>query len=97
MRFNLKKFLRNKYFQNSNKSISSVKSMSGGEKQRVAFIRTVISNPDLILLDEPTSSLDKKNEKKIFQFLTSIKKDKIIVITSHNKYQKKFFDKIIYL
>jgi ABC-type multidrug transport system ATPase subunit len=93
--FNLKKFVNKKYFEN--KDISSIKNMSGGEKQRIGFLRAVINEPDLILLDEPTSSLDKKNEKGIFDFLLSIKKDKIIVVTSHKEDQKKYFDEIINL
>jgi ABC-type transport system involved in cytochrome bd biosynthesis fused ATPase/permease subunit len=93
--FNLEKFAKNKYF--TNKSISSIKNMSGGEKQRIGLIRALINNPDLILLDEPTSSLDKKNEKKVLEFLRSIKKDKIIIITSHKFEHKKYFDKIINL
>ena len=93
--FNLKKFVNKKYFENKN--ISSIKNMSGGEKQRIGFLRAVINEPDLILLDEPTSSLDKKNEKVIFNYLLSIKKNKIIVIASHKKDQKKYFDKIINL
>ena len=71
--------------------------MSGGERQRIGFIRSVINNPSLILLDEPTSSLDKKNETKIFTFLKRIKQDKIIIITSHNKNHKKYFDQVINL
>ena len=93
--FNLKKFINKKYFENKN--ISSIKNMSGGEKQRIGVLRAVINDPDLILLDEPTSSLDKKNEKAIFDFLLSIKKNKIIVITSHKEDQKKYFDEIINL
>jgi len=93
--FNLKKFVNKKYFENKN--ISSIKNMSGGEKQRIGFLRAVINEPDLILLDEPTSSLDKRNEKAIFNFLLSIKKDKIIVVTSHKKDHKKYFDEIINL
>ena len=93
--FNLKKFVNKKYFEN--KDISSIKNMSGGEKQRIGFLRAVMNEPDLILLDEPTSSLDKKNEKGIFDFLLSIKKDKIIVVTSHKEDQKKYFDEIINL
>lgn len=93
--FNLKKFTKKKYYDGGDKV--TIKNMSGGERQRVGFIRSVINNPSLILLDEPTSSLDKENERKIFTFLKSIKKDKIIIITSHNKSHKKYFDKIIYL
>lgn len=93
--FNLSKFLNNKYFENT--SISSIKNMSGGEKQRIGIIRALIHNPDLILFDEPTSSLDKENEKKVFEYLRSIKKNKIIIVTSHKLEQKKYFDKVINL
>lgn len=93
--FNLKKFLSEKHF--SERGLATIKNMSGGEKQRIGFIRTIMNNPDLILLDEPTSSLDKQNEKKILEYLKSIKKNKIIVITSHKNDQKKYFDKIFYL
>jgi ABC-type bacteriocin/lantibiotic exporter with double-glycine peptidase domain len=48
-------------------------------------------------LDEPTSSLDSKNEKIIFNYLNKIKKNKIIIVTSHKYNQKKYFDKIIQL
>jgi ABC-type transport system involved in cytochrome bd biosynthesis fused ATPase/permease subunit len=95
LKFNLKKFTRTKYY-NSNEYLS-IKNMSGGERQRIGFIRSVIHNPSLILLDEPTSSLDKENEQKIFTFLKSIKKDRIIIITSHNLNHIKYFDKIINL
>ena len=56
-----------------------------------------MNDPDLILLDEPTSSLDRENEKKILEYLKSIKKNKIIIISSHKHEQKKYFDKIFYL
>ena len=93
--FNLKRFLNKNYFKNN--SISSIKNMSGGEKQRIGFIRSIIHEPNLLLLDEPTAFLDKKNEKRIFDFLNIIKQDKIIVVTSHKKEQKKYFDYIINL
>jgi ATP-binding cassette, subfamily B, bacterial PglK len=93
--FGLKKFSHQKFF--SKHELATIKSMSGGEKQRVGFIRTIMNNPDLILLDEPTSSLDKENEIKLFQFLSSIKNNKIIVVATHNKDHVKYFDKIITL
>ncbi len=95
LKFNLKRFTRKKYYNNYESL--SIKNMSGGERQRIGFIRSVINNPSLILLDEPTSSLDKKNETKIFTFLKRIKQDKIIIITSHNKNHKKYFDQVINL
>jgi len=94
-RFNLNKFLNNKFFDEN--STLSIKNMSGGEKQRIAFIRSIINNPDLLILDEPVSSLDKKNSEIIFEFLNEYKKDKIIIVTSHKISEKKYFDKIFYL
>ncbi len=92
--FNLNKFLQN--FNNLN-NLKNLSGMSGGEKQRVNFIRAIYNNPDLILLDEPTSFLDKENEIKLFSYLKKIKKNKIIIVTSHKTNQKKFFDKVINL
>jgi len=94
-KFNLKRFLQHKFINDS--SIQSIKNMSGGEKQRIAFIRSIINNPDLLILDEPVSSLDSKNAQKIFNFLRNYKKDRIIVVTSHKNSEKKFFDKVINL
>ena len=65
--------------------------------QRINFIRAIINNPKILILDEPTSSLDTKNEKKIFNYLKKIKKDKIIILTSHKLSQSKYFDKVIKL
>lgn len=96
-RFNLKKFTNKKYFKNLDKNIFLIKNISGGEKQRLSLIRSIINNPDLILLDEPTSALDRRNEVKVFKFLNSIKKNKIIIVSTHKKQNQKFFDKIIKL
>ena len=94
-KFNLRKFLNYRFINND--SIQSIKNMSGGEKQRIAFIRSIISEPELLILDEPVSSLDKKNSEIIFKFLRKYKKDKIIIVTSHKENEKKYFDKIINL
>jgi ABC-type multidrug transport system ATPase subunit len=94
-KFNLRRFLKYKFINDS--SIQSIKNMSGGEKQRISFIRSIINNPDLLILDEPVSSLDSKNAQKIFNFLRNYKKDKIVIVTSHKNSEKKFFDKIINL
>lgn len=93
--FNLNKFSTSKYFETGFNS--SIKNISGGEKQRVGFIRAILNDPDLILLDEPTASLDYKNEKKIFDYLLKIKENKIIIVSSHKENHKKYFDRIINL
>ena len=87
--FNFKNIL------NSEKFLNSIKNFSGGEKQRVGFIRSVIANPKVLLLDEPTSALDKINEKLIFDYLKMIKKDMIIIVSTHKSEHKKYFDRII--
>ena len=94
-KFNLRRFLKYKFINDS--SIQSIKNMSGGEKQRISFIRCIINNPDLLILDEPASSLDLKNAQKIFNFLRNYKKDRIIIVTSHKNSEKKFFDRVINL
>jgi ATP-binding cassette subfamily B protein len=94
-KFNLNKFLNHKFFDEN--SSQSIKNMSGGEKQRIAFIRSIINNPDLLILDEPVSSLDKRNSETIFEFLKVYKKNRIIIVTSHKDSEKKYFDKIFYL
>jgi ABC-type transport system involved in cytochrome bd biosynthesis fused ATPase/permease subunit len=94
-KFNLRKFLNYRFINNDN--IQSIKNMSGGEKQRIAFVRSIINEPELLILDEPVSSLDKKNSEIIFKFLRKYKKNKIIIVTSHKEYEKKYFDKIINL
>ena len=61
-----------------------VKNLSGGEKQRVAIIRSLLKPFDILLLDEPTSALDETSTNLFFDILNSIKKDKIIIMVSHN-------------
>ena len=92
--FNLKKFNNKKYLVNN--SLSKIKNISGGEIQRFNIIRSLYSDPNLILLDEPSSALDINNEKRVFNYLSKIKKEKIIIVTTHKHNLKRYFDKIIY-
>ena len=61
--------------------------LSGGEIQRVAISRALINEPEIILADEPTGSLDFDNAKKIFKILFNLKnKNRVIIFATHNRY-----------
>lgn len=63
-----------------------VNHLSGGERQRAAFLKVMIFEYKLILLDEPTNNLDKENIEMIMNLLKEIKSDKIILIVTHSNY-----------
>lgn len=57
--------------------------ISGGQKQRIGIARALYTNPEILILDEATSSLDLDNEKKIINEMNSLKDNKTIIIVSH--------------
>ena len=75
-----------------------VYTLSGGEQQRVAIARLLIKKCDIILADEPTASLDRKNACDIFDLLTELnKKGKTIIVASHDMSFKKYVGRVIEL
>lgn len=72
--------------------------ISGGERQKASIVRTLLSNPQIILADEPTASLDDTNSEHIAEIISELKTDnRIIIIATHEHYFDKHADEIIYL
>ena len=65
----------------------SAMALSGGQQQRLCIARTIAPQPEVILLDEPTASLDPQGTQRIEDLLVDLKRDFTIVIVTHNMQQ----------
>jgi len=73
--------------------------MSGGQKQRVAAARALISNPDIVLADEPTGALDSKNSKILMDKLSAVNREqhKTIMMVTHDAGAASYCSRILFI
>ncbi len=74
------------------KKNSYIYNLSGGEKQRIALIRSLIKNPLILFADEPTGSLDLESSNFLIDELYNISKEKLVIIVTHNEELIKKYD-----
>lgn len=63
---------------------SKIGNLSGGQRQRVFIARALCSSPKIILLDEPTASIDVKGQKEVYELLAKLNKKMCVVVVSHD-------------
>ena len=72
------------------------KQLSGGQQQRVAIARALVTNPSIILADEPTGALDEKSSKSVMKTLKEISQNHLVVMVTHNeRMAKEYADRMI--
>lgn len=74
------------------------RNLSGGQQQRIAIARSLVTNPQLILCDEPTASLDHKSAKMVMDMLSQLSlDDRAVIVVTHDVRLKKYADRTIYV
>lgn len=70
--------------------------LSGGQRQRVLIARALVSNPKLLLLDEPTSSLDDYVERELYDLLQELNKEMTVAVVTHDiNFVSRYVEKVI--
>ena len=71
--------------------------LSGGERQKLGIARTIYENHDVLIMDEPTSSMDSVAEMHVYADLDQVAKDRCVIIVSHRMSCCRFCDEVIVL
>ena len=74
------------------------RNLSGGQQQRIAISRSLVTNPQLILCDEPTASLDHKSAKMVMEMLSQLSlENKAVIVVTHDVRLRKYANRTIYV
>lgn len=73
-----------------------VRELSGGMKRRVAILRALSTDYDILLLDEPFKGLDHENRKKVMDYVKMQTKDKTVILVTHDEYEADYMGCIVY-
>lgn len=73
-----------------------VRTLSGGEQQRVAVARMLASSPKVVIADEPTGALDLENSRAIFELLKAIAREKLVLVATHDRENAEHFADALY-
>lgn len=69
--------------------------LSGGQRQVVWILRLIIQNPEVLLMDEPTASIDNDTKKLIEELFNVLMKDRTVIIVSHDTIMAKYCDRVV--
>jgi ABC-type multidrug transport system fused ATPase/permease subunit len=69
--------------------------VSGGQRQVIWILRTILQNPSIVLMDEPTSSMDEVTKAKIHKAMSLLMKDKTVVMVTHDSYLMQYATRVI--
>ncbi len=69
--------------------------LSGGQKQKTALVKVFYKNPDVLVLDEPTSAMDVEGQERLIDYLGKIKENKIVIVITHDTRMMEAADQVV--